>query len=200
VTIIIGVETPAGVIIAGDSAATSNGRVILRTGGKVLSLNSRVAVGCAGSVRMQQVIRTHLNVPRTYAARQSKVIEPEEWMLELFIPALIKAFEAGGFLQREQERINAEGTYLLVGIEGELYAVWPDLQIERSLAGYHAIGSGTEYALGAMHACDCAPITEFSGADRVIDAGLKAAAAYDSSVRKPFTRVRTTTLAESVGA
>jgi ATP-dependent protease HslVU (ClpYQ) peptidase subunit len=174
-TVLVGIEHEDHVLIGGDSAAASEHRIIPRAGGKVHKLGARLVVGCAGSVRAQQILRYDLEVPDRIDSPN-----PQEWMVTRFIPNLRQAFKDGGHAKTIDGQEDGE-VYLLVGIENELFAVWNDYQVERSQLGYHALGSGAYFALGSLFTSrDCSPHTRLYQA-------MEAAACFNTHVAPPFT-------------
>lgn len=178
-TTLVGMESEGRVVIGGDCAATAGSRVVTRVGGKVGLLAPNLAIGYAGSTRAQQIIRTHLVLPPLGGLED----DPEDWLLRAFIPALRGCFAEAGWLERRNERERAEETHLLLGVCDQLFAVWTDFQVERSTHGFHAMGSGSEVARGAMFALS--GMRDYDAHGRLAEA-LVAAGTFDAYTRGPF--------------
>lgn len=176
-TCIVGVQTPDGVLIGGDSAGLSGWVRIHRADTKVFEHGDGYVIGFTTSFRMGQLIR-YADLPKPLD-RQGEGLD--RFMATDFVDAVRQALKDGGWAKKENDR--EDGGSFLVGANGCLYSVADDYQIGRSLDGYQAAGSGWELALGALHATP-----ELEPAGRVVRA-LAAAAHHSGSVHPPFTVV-----------
>lgn len=187
-TIIAGIETPQGVILGSDSGCTLEGRLISRTDRKVFTRGTSLVIGTAGSARQQQIISEYMHFPTekkpenwVYKRKTTRGMTPERWMLLCFIPKLKEIFEAHGWTQTDRDRLDYTQTYLLVGVSNHLFAVWSDLQIERTLSGYHAIGSGSELARGSLRST-----RDWLDPQRRIKESLEAAIEFNTACKGPL--------------
>lgn len=142
-TVIAGIETETGVIIGGDSASVSQVEfTVTATSIKKVFRVGDFVIGCAGSFRMAQLLRYRLSVPVQVESESDA-----EYLSLQFTKAMKKCFKSGEFKDLESETLGGE---LLVGYKGKIYAIYPDLQVNRSLDGFAAIGSSATYALGSL--------------------------------------------------
>lgn len=132
-----------------------------------------ILIGFTSSYRMGQLLMG-LVPPPTMAG-----VEPFRWMVEAFIPAVRDRLKAGGWTRIENSR--EDGGEFLVGYRGCLFFVGDDFQVGESAAGFDAVGSGAEVALGALSVLDIR--SDPAGAIR---RALEAAEAHNAAVRGPM--------------
>jgi hypothetical protein len=174
VTCIVGVETPNGVVIGGDSAGLSGWLHIHRADPKVFTSGDYL-IGFTTSFRMGQLIR-FTDLPKALD-RQGEDLD--RFMSTEFVDALRTAFKDGGFAKKDSDREEA-GTFL-VGVNGRLYEVDDDYQVGRSLDDYQACGCAREVAIGVLYA------TKRSKPEVRVRRALEAAAHHSGGVGAPFT-------------
>jgi hypothetical protein len=181
----------ARVYIGADSAATNDsGQQTIRVDQKIFRVGDFL-FGCTSSYRMVQLLRYRLILP-DYPSAPSENEEDQlfRYMATDFIDAVRKCLQEGGYAKKESER--EEGGFFLAACQGRLFCVASDYQIEETIIGYNAIGSGDDVALGALHATHQLDLPP----GQRITLALEAAAYHNSSVRAPFA-VKST---EHVGA
>jgi ATP-dependent protease HslVU (ClpYQ) peptidase subunit len=174
VTCIVGVQTPAGVVIGGDSAGLSGWVRTHRADPKVFA-NGSYLVGFTTSYRMGQVIR-YADLPKPLDRCGDEL---ERFLTTEFVDGVRAALKDAGWAKKDNEREDA-GTFLL-GVNGRLFKVSDDYQVGWTRDGYDACGSGWEVALGALHA------TRTSRPATRVRKALEAAAHHSGSVHGPFT-------------
>ncbi len=169
-TCIVGLEDKGVVYIGGDSAGVSGLSITIRADEKVFT-NGPFIMGFTTSFRMGQLLRYKFDAPN-----QANGIDDMRYMVTTFIDAVRKCFFDNGFGSKEE---NQGGTFL-VGYKGQLYSVQSDFQVAKHSAGYAAVGSGTDLALGAMFAN-----VKLKPVERIKNA-LSAASAFNAGVTPPF--------------
>lgn len=181
-TCIVGIKTPSGVLLGGDTQGSGGYDKRDRLDGKVFSLGKhrRVAFGFTTSYRMGQIIRYHLTLPDLDADA-----DEYEWAVTKFVPAARAAFKEHGYQKIENSREEA-GTFLLA-VRGRLFTIYDDLQVAEHDAPFAACGCGEDYAIGALHVME-----KMKGAPRwKVRMALEAAARFSSGVGRKFTFVET---------
>lgn len=171
-TSVVGIETPHGVLIGGDSLTSNGSSITLRRAPKVFAVGPYV-FGVSGSLRLEDLLRFMPRLPappRRRAARH---------LVTKVVPVLRALLSQGGMMQSKGGVEEYEGAFLL-GVAGELYEVHQDLQMARMTEGYGAVGSGYQVALGALHA------TDGMQPRRRLRQALEAAEAHTPFVRRPF--------------
>jgi len=173
-TAIVGITERGAVHIGGDSAGIEGLSLTVRADTKVFRKQGYL-FGFTTSFRMGQLIRYSLDLPKPKGRL-------DNFMTTTFIDALRSCLKSGGWARKDNER--EEGGTFLVGIRGQLFAVYEDYQVARAADGFAAVGCGDQIALGALYA------TAGSGlsARRRITLALEAAERFSAGVRSPFVR------------
>lgn len=168
-SVAIGIECEGGVWLAADSVEIAGGTHDV-TGGKLARFGG-YAIASVGFVRACQVLRHYLDLPGPVGDEPA-----EKWMVTSLVPALkVLADEHDPWPEEEDG-----GWALLVAVAGELYSVDRTYAVGRSLRGYAAIGSASDFALGAIAATKGMDQPQ----DRLI-AAVKAAAEWSTSALEP---------------
>jgi len=94
-------------------------------------------------------------------------------MINKVIPSLKQLLVDSGILDSKPSDKEFE-LYILIGINGSIFEIDSDLAVSRSNMGYYAIGTGGDYALGALYA----GVTP--------EAAIAIAALNDSKTAEPF--------------
>ena len=130
-------------------------------------------IGASGCYRTIQILKYHIDIPDYTGGC------PEEFMVKEFIPAYVEAANKHGVL-KEKDKVLSIGSRVLVGFDKHIFQVDTDLQVGSKIAGYAAIGSGQEVALGSLYSTKAQP------ARTRIRKALDAATAIIPSVGPPF--------------
>lgn len=130
--------------IAWDHQITT-GNSVGGTVNKVLKfLDGQVVIGVGGSVRIFNLIQV-MDMPTPTPG------EPDLWMTKTFIPALAATLKEGDVLTVDKGTATGD-MRLIVLVEGQGYIVASSLAWYRPADGLYAIGSGDDFAIGAMYA------------------------------------------------
>jgi ATP-dependent protease HslVU (ClpYQ) peptidase subunit len=172
VTAIVGLVQDGSVYIGGDSAGVSGLNLAVRADTKVFRKGDYL-FGFTTSFRMGQLIRYSLRLPKPKG-------QIDKFMATRFIDALRDCLKTGGWAKKENDR--EEGGTFLVGVRGQLFAVYDDYQVGSAADGFAAVGCGDQIALGALYA------TQDSGLKprKRIRIALQAAERFSAGVRGPF--------------
>jgi 20S proteasome alpha/beta subunit len=148
-TCIVGyVEKDGAVYMAADSAASDGESVCIRKDTKLFILRD-ILVGFSGSYRVGQILRYANDIPR-----QQKYQDDHEFLCTSFVDFLIETLEDSRALQTDNGTASLGETNLLVGYKGTLYHIDADAQVGMDDLPYCSIGSGHQYATGAMYALE----------------------------------------------
>jgi ATP-dependent protease HslVU (ClpYQ) peptidase subunit len=175
VTCIVGLRHRGHVYLGGDSAGVAGMSLTVRADEKVFRTGPYV-MGFTTSFRMGQLLRYKLEPPAPTEGL-------DRFMVTTFVDAVRSCLSDGGWLKKESSK--EEGGTFLVGVAGELFAVYSDFQVGRAADEYDAVGCGADLAKGAMHA------TRGRAARHRLLGALSAAAHHSGGVVEPFTVVRT---------
>ena len=173
-TCIVGIAENGVVYLGGDSASsTPDGESFLPTRPKVFLLGE-IVIGVSGSGRVNNLIRHKLSVPPITA-------EPEHYLAVDFVDALKAMLKEDG--RKDDELMD--DSFLLIGLRGRLFVVDSTFQVSEHRAGYDAIGSGAQVALGSLYnGVSESPLTR-------LQIALYAAQQHNAFVRAPFVFVQT---------
>lgn len=155
-TTIIAIETPDGVKLGYDSKASGNYDGFHVDHQKFFR-NGKILYGVAGKLGFANALK-HASIPALEGG-----MDPDVWVTNVLTPSLRELVEATE-PKRTEDGVNAS---ILVVVKGRVYEFTGDLSWTRRVDGMYAIGSGREFATGALAA----------GAS--IRKALKIAATYD---------------------
>ncbi len=176
-TCIVGIETPSGVIVGGDSAGVAGYDLSVRADEKVFSRiggGAKWVFGFTSSFRMGQLIRYSLRLPQV----PKRAGDLDKFMVTKFIDALRKGYSDGGWLRTDDD-VESGGTFL-VGVRGRLFNIAGDFQVGKTACGYDAVGCGDAYAKGVLYA------TPRMAPEKRVRLALESAEQFSAGVRAPF--------------
>lgn len=171
-TCIVGIKTPKGLYIGGDSAVSSGNLVQILEDPKVWQ-RGQFIIGFAGSLRVGQIVKYKMKIPPINKR------EPTQYMVTGFVDAMRKVLKKAG-ASREDNKEEEQDNQFLIGFKGRLFEIDEAYGVCEVGDEYVAIGSGTEYALGSLHTSKGQP------PEKRIKAALEAAAYFCDGVRPPF--------------
>lgn len=134
-TTIIGITNGSDLLIAGDRLASDGDVNVLSRTPKVRRVGDDVVAGFAGSWRGGELGLDALDVLDT---------DDPSCSIVTMVEAINTAWEAASF--------KNEDTVFLIGYGGQWFEVQSDLGYVAIDSEYHAIGSGSSFALGALYA------------------------------------------------
>ena len=130
------------------------------------------AIGYCGSYRLGQIL--HYSFAPPLPGKKLPKDEILGFMVTEFIPALKECLAESGYPEHKEDKRNVS---LLVGLRGQIFEIEYSFQVDAWDVPYMAVGSGTYYALGAMHA-----VSDTNEPEHIVRAGLAAAARFDPNV------------------
>jgi ATP-dependent protease HslVU (ClpYQ) peptidase subunit len=150
-TTIVGVENADGCIIASDSRIAESGKVY--THPKMIKAIERGSyiIGGAGDYRALQVVLHGWQPPLVNAKAKQNLYE---FVINKVAPSLKATLSEAG-IEFNKSSDNDDDKFdlsLLIGINGSLFEIDSDFAVAMNDSGLYAIGSGGDYALGALHA------------------------------------------------
>ncbi len=171
-TCIVGLVQRGSVYIGGDSASVQGWTSRITRLPKVFR-RGPFLIGYTTSFRMGQLLQYGLEVRvqrEDEDAMKYMVTEVAEKVRVLLKERGVAKVEAN----------TESGGQFLVGYRGRLFSFQQDFQVNEMADGYDAVGSGAEYALGAMRAMDrSAPLARLRRA-------LEISAHFNMGVSGPF--------------
>ena len=148
-TCVVGLVQKGTVYIGVDAAAVS-GWTRRETRLPKVFRRGPFLIGYTTSFRMGQLLEHHLVVPQ-----QNGEESEMEFMVKRFVEAVRPLLKEKGFTKIESN--TEHGGQFLVGYRGHLYTVDSDFQVGEMADRFDAIGSGAEFALGALKALERLP-------------------------------------------
>jgi len=175
-TCIVGIRSENGLYIGGDSAVSSDNLVQTMADPKVWR-KGQFIIGYAGGLRVGQIIKYKMKIP-PFNKR-----EPTEYMVTGFVDAMRKCLKTAG-AAREDKKEEEQENQFLIGFKGRLFEIDEAYGVCEVGDEFIAIGCGTEYALGSLHA------TKGKNPEKRIWAALEASSYFCEGVRPPFHTVK----------
>lgn len=149
-TTIIGVENVDGCVIAFDSRVAENGKVYTHPKMIKAIQNGSYIIGGAGDYRALQVVLHGWQPPLVSAKAKQNLYE---FVINKVAPSLKKTLtDAGIEFNKPSDSDEKFELQLLIGINGSLFEIDSDFAVAMNNTGLYGIGSGGDYALGALHA------------------------------------------------
>lgn len=163
------------IVIGGDSAGVSGHDITIRKDPKVFR-NSELLIGITSSFRMGQIMRFKFVPPPIPAG-----MDLYEYMVVHFVDRVRAALKEGGFAE-VQNSVERGGNFI-VGVRERIFTIGTDFQVGENVEGFASVGSGADYALGALDTLRTLP--NLSG-EQIVERALQTAAKFTGSVRAPF--------------
>jgi hypothetical protein len=155
-TCIVGIAYSNKVYLGSDSLGSGNGVKQVYITPKLVKLDIfekrdltltkiPLGIGYTTSYRMGDLLRYNFTPPPIEHDE-----DENEYLVKDFIPELIKCFDDHSFA-RTKEGTKSGGNFL-VGLRKRLFHVQEDFSVLEPSCGYTAVGSGQEFAMGALYA------------------------------------------------
>jgi len=177
-TLIIGYETKDGFIIAADSCGQQGGEVQSFKTVRKIGINNGLVVGTSGSLAMNNQVLYRFGVPDYDGS------DPLRYLVRDFVPALRVSMTEHKLLKDDSlvtETSTYEGWEIIVGIDNRIFNLDSWFAVRDTIHGFDTIGSGCEYAKGAI-----AVIGDSDSPQGAIYRAMKAATVYDRGVAPPY--------------
>lgn len=143
-TIIVGLKTSDGVILGCDSQGSAEYNKTFRKDSKIFEVHG-IGYGFTSSYRMGQILKYHT----TEILDNMRENDLYGYIVTKLVPMYRRILTENGF-KSNTNGVDSGGSFLLA-IDGRLFAVLEDFQVEERLEEYNAIGCGDSYALGALY-------------------------------------------------
>ena len=169
-TTVIAIQYDQGVDMIADSQINANGKPYFHPDMVKIVERNKYLIGIAGRVIALQAIQNNWNPPALNATYKDSLYK---FVITKIVPSL-KMFIEDAKIFTDKEKEVGELFSVLIAIKGELFEIDEDYSVSRREDGVYAIGSGSEYALGALMA----------GAD--MQSAMQIAASLDVNTHEPF--------------
>lgn len=145
-TTIIGVENKGKVVMGADSECVNGWMRHTSTNRKIVRFDEML-IGVAGQQRTLNLVQHTLQLP-SHPENESD----EHFVMASLMTALRQCFKDNGWLTIENSQEMVSGNEFLIAYRGKVYRVGPAFDVVHYESGIAGIGSGDQYALGAIHA------------------------------------------------
>lgn len=188
-TTVVGIQGNGFAVLGADSRISSIGSDgfvyqvhTAKPGYSKIAKNGPYLIGTAGDVRAINLL-THVFAPPKPTSRTNL----DKFMTSRFIPELRDCFEKAGYSLRdkEAEHVAQHSSTILVAIHGSIYLIDGDYSWISEGTGIYAIGTGSQYAIGAMTALIEKPASK-KQAVLVAKRSLEIATQFDPHTGPPF--------------
>lgn len=148
-TTIVGIQKDDCAIIAVDSRVTDdNGRIYSHPDMMKYAERGAFVIAGSGEVLPCDIVQNMWTPPRLLAADKANVYK---FMITKVMPSIRELLTKNGYnFDEQQDKKEGERFHFLIACNGELFDVDQELSVTRDARGYYAIGSGGDYALGAL--------------------------------------------------
>lgn len=147
-TTIIGVEYANRCVVLGDSRIVGDSKIYSHPEMVKVVANGNYLVGVAGDVRALQVVLHTWKPPVLLVKEKNDLFK---FMVNKVAPSLKQLLTDAGLLDSKSAEKEFEIS-VIIGLNGNLFEIDSDFAVSRNSDGYYAIGTGGDYALGALYA------------------------------------------------
>jgi ATP-dependent protease HslVU (ClpYQ) peptidase subunit len=144
-TTVVAIQHDDGVEMIADSQINSSGQPYFHSDMVKIVERGKYLIGVAGRVVALQAIQNAWNPPSlgTYKGNLYNFV------ITKVIPSL-KSFIDDSKLFTDKEKEDGDLFSILIAINGNVFEIDQDYSVARRESGVYAIGSGADYALGAL--------------------------------------------------
>lgn len=182
-TVVVGIRGKNGVLLAGDSQASTAYTNRKYKDAKTYQLSDVVALAYCGSGRLGQILTFHLDTLEDPPLG----MDESYWAVRLFVPHLRDVCEAHGHLHIRHNVEHLGESAFLLAVRRRLFAIEADFSVNEHVLPYEALGSGAETAMGSLHASLAGKSTPTPARmEAVARKAIAAAAAFTNYVGGPI--------------
>ena len=153
---------------------------------KISQINGML-IGIAGDVRAINLVAHSFQAPQASASVRGKKLD--DYVTNKFIPALRACFDANGYSSPQKEssdHMAEQGSEMLLAVNSVIYQIDNDYAWSNDASGLYAIGTGEQYAIGALAALLKTKATAVAVAKKQCLNALAIAAKYDPHTGHPY--------------
>lgn len=172
-TTIIGVEFNNRAVVLADSRVVGESKIYNHPDMVKIVDTGNFIIGAAGDVRALQVVIHTWKPPILLAKDRNNLFA---FMIAKVVPSLKQLLTDSGILDSKSsdDKDSDFELQLIIAVNGQLFEIDSDFAVSRNESGYYGIGSGGDYALGAL----------YSGATP--EDAMAIAAQLDNKTAEPF--------------
>ena len=147
-TTVIAIQHSDGVEMIADSQINSNGKPYFHSDMVKIVERNKYLIGVAGRVIALQAIQNSWNPPTLSGTYKGSIYN---FVITKIVPSL-KMFIDESKMFSDKEKEDGDLFSILIAIKGEVFEIDEDYSVARRSDGIYAIGSGADFALGALMA------------------------------------------------
>jgi len=150
-TTIIGIQHDGSCTLIADNRVTDDsGRIYTHPEMEKLTEVGPFIIGGSGEVSPCDIAQ-HLWKPPSLTAADRKNVY--HFMISKAMPSLRESLKANGYnFDESHDKDSGARFQFLIACNGEIFDVDQDLAVMKSSDGIYGVGSGSPYAIGALHA------------------------------------------------
>lgn len=159
----------------------------LRDGTAKVGTNGKYLLGAAGDMRAINILHHVFQPPPPTPGLKGKKLD--QFITSKFVPALRDCFEKQGYALPERDASNhmaEHGSTILVSLNGSIYVIEGDYSWTSDATGLYSMGTGSAYALGALHVLASKRKMTSSQAKTIALKALNVATKYDPHTGSPY--------------
>lgn len=192
-TTIVGIQGNGFAVVCTDSRVsdiTDGGAtqvVTLNESSGKVAANGKYIIGVAGDVRAINILHHVFRPPKVDPHVKGKKLD--HFFTAQFIPALRSCFDEHGYSTPQNdstEHMAEQGSSIIVVVNSTIYTVEFDYSWYSDAHGLYALGSGAQYAMGALHALANKASIDLATARKFAVRALAAAAKFDPFTGAPY--------------
>lgn len=193
-TTIIGIQGPDFALVCSDSRISTMDEggfasqiTTLSSNSAKVAENGKYLLGAAGDMRAINILHHAFTPPPVPPSTTGKKLD--NFITTKFIPALRDCFEKQGYAAPERDtstHIAEHGSTVMVVVSGSIYVIDGDYSWTSDMTGMYALGTGSAYALGALHVLGSSKKMTAQQAKRVALKAIGVSSKYDPYTGSPF--------------
>jgi ATP-dependent protease HslVU (ClpYQ) peptidase subunit len=160
----------------------------LKEGNCKVAANGKYLLGAAGDLRAINILHHVFQPPIPPPNLKGKKLD--EFITARFIPMLRECFEQQGYAKPEvdedKKHIAEQNSIILVSIHSTIYVIDGDYSWCSDASGIYAFGSGSGYALGALHSLVGKKKITIPHAKSIAIKAINIAARFDPHTGAPY--------------
>lgn len=171
-TTLVAIQSEEWCVIAAESQATTNARVMDCSPVGKIAQNGKFLIAAAGATRGGNLLSFAWKPP-------TPIGHEDEFMTRFVIPSMRKLFMVNGYDIKSDGQSASFDNELLIAVRGRIYHIFDDYGWERCGSGLYATGSGADFALGAMEALGARDCVDYAEAIDIVEQSVKIASKFD---------------------
>jgi ATP-dependent protease HslVU (ClpYQ) peptidase subunit len=181
-TTIAAVQGDGWAVVGADSQVSEENKKFRLPGAfSKIFQNGPYLMAVAGDLRAVNILTHNFRPPNPGKATGEAL---DRFIATRFITRLRLAFESNSYKQE-----GDQASSLVLAVKGVIYEIGADYDFIRESNGIYSIGTGSSYALGALHVLDRQGSRTLASAKEQVRAALLAGCSYDSYSSEPITIV-----------